>query len=115
MARHRLAACTITLIALASILIGCAVTSDGNGTPTMSADDPAAKQVCFANQVAGQTEVFVWVNEGGRPMTGATVDGLVKVGALSKPVVCPAGGDFVFNPNDCTFTCSIHGWAPDGY
>jgi|GEM_PF-4893587 len=103
---------SIVILLCAGALAGCARDSSAS-TPLMSAEDPAAEAACFANQSAGQVEVWTWVEAGGRLMTGASVEGLVRVGALSKPVVCPAGGEFVFNPNDCSFTCSLHGWAPN--
>ena len=103
------------LVALLLMLavVGCAGGSE-KSAPTHSADDPAGKELCFDRQRQAQAELFVWLDEGNRmPQAGASPEGLKNIGAIQNPPVCPAGGDFVFNPVDAEFACSIHGWAPN--
>ncbi|TLM76836.1 MAG: hypothetical protein FDZ70_06035 [Actinobacteria bacterium] len=102
----------IALAAVALAAAGCLSRTEAPA-PTMSADDPAAKPTCCANQVAAMSEVFRWTEGGGRPVAGITPEWMYKQGILSRPLVCPAGGTFIYVPTEWGFECSIHGMAPN--
>jgi hypothetical protein len=101
----------VALIATVLALSGCG--KDEPKKALVPATDPAGRETCFMNQRTAQAEVWQWESTGGRPFAGMSAAGLVKAGALSEEPECPSGGEFVFNPNDASFTCSVHGWAPD--
>lgn len=102
--------------AVIALVLAAAIGAGGCGSekpePTMSPGDTAAKEVCFTNQRLAMADVLRWVDGGGRPIAGATAQGLHESGVLSSPLVCPAGGDFVFVPTELGFDCSVHGMVP---
>jgi hypothetical protein len=103
----------VLTFALAAALAGCAGDAE-KPAATHAPDDPAGQELCFESQYQAQAELFTWLDEGNRvPQAGTSPEGLKRIGAIQNPPVCPAGGDFVFNPVDAEFACSIHGWAPD--
>lgn len=106
---------TLALLAATVALIGCGAattTGEQTGEAIISADDPAALQTCFANQLAARTEVVTWYMNHPEARPPMQVSALIQQGALTKAPVCPAGGKIEsFNPNDLGFICSIHGEA----
>ncbi|MBA4371198.1 MAG: hypothetical protein C0418_06455 [Coriobacteriaceae bacterium] len=109
-------ALVLMLLLASAALIGCGGARSGGektGEAVLGADDPAAREVCYANQLIARNEVvaFYMNNPEARPPMQVSV--LIQQGALKKAPVCPAGGDFKsFNSQDLGFICSIHGEAP---
>jgi hypothetical protein len=91
----------------AAALLGCI---ERPPKATMTADDPAGRAQCFANQQSVEDAVHVaLINDPGKNMP-ANYGQVKSLGFVKELSWCPAGGNMIWVPTEGGFMdCDVHG------